>query len=177
MPTDPTSIDVLLSPKMTLVVDIFRALGDCEASYDVAVIDTLEHRLTGATDGQTARAVVSDALLLGFALRNQRTDAGSPHPGWEMNAVGARRASVHECATLALIAASKAGETPLATRAARQLAVALNPTVSSLARDMGVRLEGAGLRVQSRDWAPLIEVYSARPPHEDRDGRRSAVRS
>lgn len=155
--TETGSIDVLLSPRMALVVDIFRALGDFEASYDVSVIDTLEARLSAATEATTARAVVSDALLLGFALRNQRTDASWPHGDWDLNPIGARQASDHECATLTLIAACKADDIPLADQAARALSVKLNATVSALARDMGGRLERSGLRIAAADWAPLLE--------------------
>ena len=46
---DHRTIDVLLSPRLTLVVDVFRALGDFEASYDIGVID--------AHDGQVGEAV------------------------------------------------------------------------------------------------------------------------
>lgn len=167
--TETGSIDVLLSPRMTLVVDIFRALGDFEASYDVGVIDALEARLAVATEATTARAVVSDALLLGFALRTQRTDASWPHGDWEMNPIGARQASDHECATLTLIAACKADDIPLADQAARALSVKLNATVSSLARDMGGRLERSGLRIVVADWAPLLDLrdemaHLAAPP-------------
>lgn len=171
------SIDVLLSPRMALVVDIFRALGDFEASYDVAVIDALEARLTRATDATTARAVVSDALLLGFAMRNQRTDASWPHGDWEMNGIGARQASGHECATLTLIAACKEEDTAVAGRAARTLAVRLNPTVSSLARDMGGRLERAGLRIAVRDWAPLLAARTPNAAPEPDAPRSASVRS
>lgn len=175
--TAPGSIDVLLSPRMALVVDIFRALGDFETSYDVAVIDALEGRLTRATDATTARAVVSDALLLGFALRNQRTDASWPHADWEMNAIGARQASDHECATLTLIAACKEEDPALAARAAGTLAVRLNPTVSSLARDMGGRLERSGLRIAVRDWAPLLEARAAQRTPQPHAPRPASARS
>jgi len=154
--TDTGTIDVLLSPRMALVVDIFRALGDFEAFYDVSVIDTLEARLTTATDPNTARAVVSDALLLGFAMRNQRTDASWPHGDWEMKPIGARQASDHECATLTLIAACMGDDLVLAGQAARALSVKLNATVSSLARDMGQRLQRAGVRIAVEDWSPLL---------------------
>ncbi|WP_372421446.1 hypothetical protein [Salinarimonas chemoclinalis] len=177
MTTDTSRIAVLLSPKTTLVVDIFRSLGDFEASYDVGAIDALEYRLTAATDGQTARAVVSDALLLGFSLRNQRTQARMPQPAWDMNMIGARRASTDECAVLGLVAASKAGETALASRCARRLAVALDKTVSSLARDMGARLEAAGMRIESRDWAPLVNQRPTPTSDDGSGGRRSAARS
>ncbi|MGP9822514.1 hypothetical protein ACTZWW_21010 [Salinarimonas sp. NSM] len=177
MTTDTSTIAVLLSPKTTLVVDIFRSLGDFEAAYDVGAIDVLEYRLTSATDGQTARAVVSDALLLGFALRNQRTAAPTPQPAWAMNTIGSRRASPDECAVLGLVAASKAGESALASVCARRLAVALDKTVSSLARDMGLRLEGAGMRIESRDWAPLLDARPAPPSGGETGGHRSAARS
>lgn len=175
--TDDRTVHVLLSPKATLVVDVFRALGDFEASYDVGVIDVLEHRLTNAMGGEGARAVVSDALLLGFAMRNQRDDAGSPRAGWEMNALGERRASRHECATLALICASRTGDMPLAVQAARILSVRLNPTVSSLARDMGARLAEAGLRVESRDWAPLVDTSAPSSAQGDAARDRAVARS
>ncbi|GGK37221.1 hypothetical protein [Salinarimonas ramus] len=169
------TVDVLLGPTTALVVDIFRALGDFEASYDVAVIDMLEQRLTGATDGQTARAVVSDALLLGFALRNQRTDTSWPHRDWDMHAIGARRATAHECATLALIAAARAGDTALAADAARRLGVRLNATIASLSRDMGTRLEAAGLEVSDTDWAPLMASRDAVTEAEGDPARRMSM--
>jgi hypothetical protein len=175
--TETGSIDVLLSPRMALVVDIFRALGDFEASYDVSVIDMLEARLTTATDATTARAVVSDALLLGFALRNQRTDASWPHGDWQMNAIGARQASDHECATLTLIAACKADDIPLADQAARALSVKLNATVSSLARDMGGRLERTGLRIDAADWAPLLDRRGETAREAPSPPRPASVRS
>lgn len=154
--SDQRSVHVLLSPQAALVVDVFRALGDFEASYDVSVIDALERRLARASDAVTARAIVSDALLFGFALRNQRTDAVRPRPEWSLNAVGARRASADECAMLALVAGCAGGDAILADRAARLLSVRLDVTVSTLARDMGTRLGAAGITVTRRDWAPII---------------------
>ncbi len=145
--TETGSIDVLLSPRTALVVDIFRALRDFEHSYDVGVIDALQHRLARKSDASSARAIVSDALLLGFTMRSQRDDGTLSLAHWRMNPMGERRASEDECATLALITACGADDRALAHSAARKLCVTLNPTVSSLARDMAGRLERAGFHL------------------------------
>lgn len=169
-------IGVLLDPRTQRVVDIFRALGDFEAAYDIAVIDVLEHRLTGICGPSGARAIVSDALLFGFALRNKRTDLSWPHGDWDLAPIGTRQATAHECAMLALVAGCGRMEDDfqrdeglaLATLAATRLGVRLDASLASLARELATRIARAGMPIDRPDWPRLldnpIETVGARRP-------------
>ena len=93
------SLGFLLSPNAVLVVDLFRALGDFEDAYDLAALDQLEARLGRLIDPAAAQGVVSDALMLAFAVRRHR------EVSWEMNRVGSRRATLDEYRLVALVSA------------------------------------------------------------------------
>jgi hypothetical protein len=146
-----SSVTVLLSPSDALVADVFRALGDFESHYDLAALDDIERRLAMRVDALSAKSIVSDALLLGFALRTERTGE------WKMRAVGDRRATDDEHRLLLLLSASRAGDADLAARAAAALDVRLTATIASLSRDIGRRLADADLLPSQPDERFLPE--------------------
>lgn len=146
-----SSVTVLLSPSDALVADVFRALGDFESHYDLAALDDIERRLAMRVDALSAKSIVSDALLLGFALRTERIGE------WKMRAVGDRRATDDEHRLLLLLAASRAGDGELAARAADALDIRLTATIASLSRDIGRRLADADLLPSQPDGRFLPE--------------------
>lgn len=176
-PNGPAApVSFLLNPQVVLVVDVFRALGDFEAHYDITALDRLEQRLSALVDPIAAKGIVSDALLLAFALRSERVGA------WQMTPLGSRRASADEYSLLALVAGCHAGDAEIAARAALALGIRLSPTVTSLAREIGNRLEAAGIALAAPDRrlipgsAPIpdediIEIYAERLPDPKRDRR------
>jgi hypothetical protein len=139
------AVSFLLSPNVVLVIDMFRALGDFEENYDLSALDRLEDRLATLIDPCAARGLVSDALLLGFALRTERSTT------WSMHAVGSRRATAHEYRLLGLVAACMHGDTELAAEALRGLGVAGNHTILSLAGEVAQRLAVAGVELDPPD--------------------------
>ena len=69
---EAAAVTVLFAPHLVTVIDVFRALGDFEDHYDVAALDGLEGRLGATMSRNLAKGLVSDALLLAFALTRQR---------------------------------------------------------------------------------------------------------
>lgn len=139
------AVSFLLSPDVVLVIDMFRALGDFEEHYDLSALDRLEDRLSAIIDPVSARGLVSDALLLGFALRTERTTT------WAMHPAGSRRATPHEYRLLGLVAACMHADTGLAAEALRGLGVAGNHTILALAREVAARLTAAGVELDPPD--------------------------
>jgi hypothetical protein len=70
---DPGPIFVLLHSNAVPVVDIFRCIGGFEDRYDLAMLDGPEEALLDLARPETAKAIISDALLLAFALDRQRS--------------------------------------------------------------------------------------------------------
>jgi hypothetical protein len=144
------SVSFLLSPHVVLVIDMFRALGDFEEHYDLSALDRLEDRLSTIIDPVSARGLVSDALLLGFALRTERTTS------WAMHQAGSRRATPHEYRLLGLVSACMHGDTALAAEALRGLGVAGNHTILSLAGEVAQRLAAAGVELDPPDARLMV---------------------
>jgi hypothetical protein len=142
---DATSVAVLFAPDTVPIIDIFRALGDFEEQYDVEVLDRLETCLASSTTREIAKSIVSDALLLAFALRRER-----PEP-MSYNEPGARRGTLDEYRLLALLSAASWGDLVLVAEAAGALGIVNTHAIMSLACDIGGRLETAGLRLAIPD--------------------------
>ena len=145
------AVSFLLSPDVVLVIDMFRALGDFEEHYDLSALDRLEDRLAAIIDPAAARGLVSDALLLGFALRTERSTT------WAMHAAGSRRATPHEYRLLGLVAACMHGDRALAADALRGLGVAGNHTILALAGEVAQRLSVAGVELDPPDARLMAE--------------------
>ncbi len=151
------AVSFLLSPDVVLVIDMFRALGDFEDHYDLAALDRLEDRLSALIEPAAARGLVSDALLLGFALRTERSTT------WTMHPVGSRRATAHEYRLLGLVAACLHGDRTLASEALRGLGVAGSHTIQSLASEVAARLAAAGVTLDPPDARLMVQAADEGP--------------
>ena len=97
----PGSVAFLLHPSIVPVIDVFRLLSSLEDQYDLALLDSSEQGLAAYTQPDMAKGIVSDALLLAFALTRQRGRPFSHRP------VGSRHGSMDEYCLLTLIASSR----------------------------------------------------------------------
>jgi hypothetical protein len=95
------AVAVLFHPSAVPVIDVFRSLGSLEDQYDLALLDNPEAALTCYLDAGLAKGIVSDALLLAFALTRQR---GRP---FHFRPLGSRHGSADEYCLLTMIAASR----------------------------------------------------------------------
>jgi len=145
------SVSFLLRPDVVLAIDLFRALGDFEENYDLSALDRLEERLSALMERSAAKGLVSDALLLAFALRTERAGC------WAMNPVGSRRATTDEFRLLALISACLDEDPRLAAEALRSLGVVGNQTILSLAEEVADRLDAAGMRLDPPDLRLIMD--------------------
>jgi hypothetical protein len=124
------SVAVLLHPSTVPVIDVFRSLNRLEDQYDLAMLDAPEQALATYTQPETAKGIVSDALLLAFALTRQR---GRP---FVHRAVGSRHGSLDEYCLLTLIGASRDLASGVALEAARHLDIVSLDFMTALAGDL-----------------------------------------
>jgi hypothetical protein len=146
---DPGPVFVLLHPNAVPVVDIFRCISRFEDRYDLAILDGPEEALLGLTRPDAAKAIVSDALLLAFALDRQRSRKLCHAP------LKSRRGSMDEYCLLALIGASCVPDSELAFEASAALGIASLDLVTSLASDLVRQIDLAGLAL----GAPAIDEF------------------
>jgi hypothetical protein len=156
---ETTSVAVLFSPDVVPIVDIFRAVGDFEERYDVAVLDMLEDRLAGTMSRVLAKGIISDALLLAFGLRRERTQ------GLEYGRVQSRRGTVDEYRLMALLGATYRQDFALAAEAAATLDITHPQSLISIAFDIAWRLNAAGMALEAPD------LESSVPQVDDRSSR------
>ena len=123
-------VAVLLHPSAVPVIDVFRSLNRLEDQYDLALLDGPEQALATYTQPDTAKGIVSDALLLAFALTRQR---GRP---FVHKPVGSRHGSLDEYSLLTLIGASRDTSSEVALEAARHLEIVSLDFMSALAGDL-----------------------------------------
>jgi len=152
------SISVLFRPEVVIVVDIFRALSAFGDRYELADLQYLERRLTAVLDADMARAIVSDALLLEFGLRRERSSRlnyGLP---------GSRQGTVDEYRLLALLAATSSHDFDLTAAAAASLGIVHAKPLISLASDIAARLVSVGIRLDAPNRRLLRPVDSVATP-------------
>ena len=131
------TVSVLLSPATLIIVDIFRSLREPDHHGDSWVLKGFEQssRRRRVSPGE-ARTLVSESLLLAFALNRQRGRPLSHHPR------GVRRGTIDEYALLTLIAASREPEVELIYEACAALGVEslefITPIAADLARHWGM---------------------------------------
>jgi len=123
-------VAVLLHPSTVPVIDVFRSLNRLEDQYDLAMLDGPEQALATYTQPETAKGIVSDALLLAFALTRQRGRPFIHRP------VGSRHGSLDEYSLLTLIGASRDPSSAVALEAARHLDIVSLDFMSALAGDL-----------------------------------------
>jgi hypothetical protein len=126
----PGSVAFLLHPSMVPVIDVFRSLSSLEDQYDLALLDGPEQRLGAFTRPETAKAIVSDALLLAFSMTRQRGRPFLHRP------VGSRHGSMDEYCLLTLIGSSRSGTSDVAQEAAAWLDVVSLDFMVSLAGEI-----------------------------------------
>lgn len=163
------SVAVLFPHNAVTIVDIFRALGDFEAHYDVATLDHLEDRLALSMERESAKGLVSDALLLAFGLRRERRDPIAYAP------LHSRKGTMDEYRLLALIGAVYWHDFVVAEEAATALDAGRSQPLISLAFDIARRLEAAGIKLDAPDRrvlrpadAPLLVEVDHGPDRSDR---------
>jgi hypothetical protein len=170
-PTVTSELQVLLSPAATLIVDIFRSLDRFEEHYDLDTLDDLEGRLCGLTGMESAKSLVSDALLLAFAFRSEQPD------GLAMNNLGSRRATADEFRLYGLIAAAGSRDHAVAVSCAHRLGLTRMVSTLSHAENIADRLVGAGLRIDQVSSALLDALDVAIEPQDDAFSFAGLVRS
>jgi hypothetical protein len=130
IPFAPGPVAVLLHPSVVPVIDVFRSLNRLEDQYDLAMLDGPEQALSTYTQAETAKGIVSDALLLAFALTRQRGRSFIHRP------VGSRHGSLDEYSLLTLIGASRDPSSEVALEAARYLDIVSLDFMAALAGDL-----------------------------------------
>ena len=136
---EPGPISVLFHPSTVPLVDIFRCIGSFEDQYDLALLNGPEQALLGLTRPEAAKAIVSDALLLAFALDRQRSRPLNYAP------LKSRHGSLDEYCLVALIAAARRPDSELAFEAASVLGIASLDLMTSLAADLVRQIDLGGL--------------------------------
>lgn len=126
----PDPVAVLLHPSMVPVIDVFRSLSSLEDQYDLSLLDGPEEALATYTQPEAAKGIVSDALLLAFALTRQRGRPFSHRP------LGSRHGSIDEYCLLALIGASRKPASGVAVEAAALLEIVSLDFMTALAGEL-----------------------------------------
>lgn len=131
----PGTVAFLLHPSVVPVIDVFRSLNSLEDQYDLALLDGPERGLTAYVRPEAAKGIVSDALLLAFALTRQR---GRP---FDLRPLGSRHGSVDEYCLLALIGSSGNAVSDVAVESASFLDVKSLDPLMALAREILRQME------------------------------------
>ncbi len=113
----PGSTAVLLHPSTVPVIDVFRSLARLEDQYDLVLLDEPEEALAAYMPREAAKGIVSDMLLLAFALVRQR---GGP---FRHRPVRSRHGSMDEYCLLTLIGSFRIPTMDLALEAASTLGI------------------------------------------------------
>lgn len=144
-------IAVLFHPTAVPVVDVFRTLDSLEDQYDLALLDEPERALASYVTPAAAKGIVSDALLLAFALSRQRGRS------FHHRAIKSRYGSMEEYCLLTLIVASRNPGSELAREAAAALGVTSPDYMASLASEIGRQIDQGTVVFQE----PTLEEFRA----------------
>jgi hypothetical protein len=129
-PKRQDAVAVLLHPSAVPVIDVFRSMGRLEDQYDLALLDGPEAALSGFLDVGAAKGIVSDALLLAFALTRQRGRS------FHFRATGSRHGSRDEYCLLTMIAASRQVGQEVTREAAARLDIESLDFLTALAGEL-----------------------------------------
>jgi hypothetical protein len=155
----PGSVAFLLHPSMVAVIDVFRSLSSLEDQYDLALLDGPEQGLASYTQPEAAKGIVSDALLLAFALTRQRGRPFSHRP------LGSRHGSMDEYCLLALMGSLRNTASDVALEAAAYLDIASLDVVVTLAGEI-VRQMDIGTLVFEPPSLPDFRAMMGNGPSE-----------
>lgn len=129
-------VAVLLHPTAVPVIDVFRSIDSLDDQYDLSLLDAPERALAAYVSPGAAKGIVSDALLLAFALSRQRGRAFDHRP------LHSRCGSLDEYCLLALIAASRrSGSEEVAREASAFLEVSPLDLLSALAGELARQID------------------------------------
>ena len=147
------SVAVLFPPPVVPLIDAFRCLEVLSEHYDLHVLEGPENDLAHFMEPDAAKAVVSDAMLLAFALGRQRGEPLDHRP------LRSRQGSLDEYCVLSLIAAAREPDTGLAFEAAAALRVISFEFMFAMATDLLRRIDRGGLvleRPSLRDFRAIV---------------------
>ncbi|MBZ6076283.1 hypothetical protein [Microvirga puerhi] len=147
-------IAILFPPPIVPLIDAFRSLEVLSEHYDVHVLDGPEGDMARFIDRDTARAIVSDAMLLAFALSRQRGGPLSHRP------LRSRQGSVDEYCVLALIGAARDPGSELAFEAAAALGIGSVDFTLSIAIDLLRQIDQGGLFLEQPSLAEFRAIVS-----------------
>jgi len=160
-PAGSSSVSVLFHPSTVPVIDVFRSLRALESQYDLAVLDGPEQALMAYARPELAKAIISDALLLAFALTRKRGQPLCHQP------LKSRHGSLDEYCLMALIGSARSSEAQLAMEAAAALKLGALDYVSSLAGELAKQLSLSSLIFGPPSLSEFRAVMGDRLPYED----------
>jgi hypothetical protein len=143
------------------VIDIFRFIDSLEDQYDVALLEGPEEILAGYVSSEAAKAIVSDALLVAFALVRQRTQP------LYYQATKSRCGSLDEYCLISLIGSSRTPDSELAFEAATALGVTSVDFMTSLTSDLVRQIDAADLSFDTPSLADFRAIVGHRLFLED----------
>lgn len=123
-------VEILFHPSTVPIIDTFRLLHAVTEYGEFHHLSQPEAELSRVVPPNAAKAIVSDAVLLAFALGRQRGVS------LEYMSQGSRRGTADEYCLMALIGASRDPDSELAFEAAAALRVSSLQFVMSLATDL-----------------------------------------
>ncbi|MEZ0171809.1 hypothetical protein [Microvirga sp. TS319] len=134
-PSGPDPVTVLFHPTAVPVIDVFRSIGSLDDQYDLSLLDGPERALSAFVSLGAAKGIVSDALLLAFALSRQRGRAFDHRP------FRSRCGSLDEYCLLVLIGASRRPRSDLAREASAFLDVSPLDLLTALAGELARQID------------------------------------
>ncbi|MXQ12871.1 hypothetical protein [Microvirga makkahensis] len=134
-PVGHNPIAFLFHPSAVPVIDVFRSIGSLDDQYDLALLDGPERGLATYVQPGAAKGIVSDALLLAFALTRQRGTAFDHRP------VGSRYGTRDEYCLMTLIGASRQPGSEVAREAAALLGLSPLELMSALAGELARQID------------------------------------
>jgi hypothetical protein len=135
IPTGRQPVSVLFHPSAVPVIDVFRSIGSLDDQYDLALLDGPEQALALFVPPHAAKGIVSDALLIAFALTRQRGGAFDHRP------LGSRRGSLEEYCLMALIGASRQPDSDVVREASAILGVSPGDLLPALAGELSRHID------------------------------------
>jgi len=134
-PIGRNSVAFLFHPSAVPVIDVFRSIGSLDDQFDLALLDGPERGLAPYAQPGAAKGVVSDALLLAFAMTRQR---GRP---FDHRPLGSRCGTLDEYCLLTLIGASRQPGSEVAREASALLGIAPQELLSSLVGELARHID------------------------------------